>query len=781
MKERHTYRRLWLVAALAGLSITGGIGLGQIRPSGRKAGLIQFDAVTELNMSQDDRNTVVFARYWVCQDYYAVAVAWSEPHGGGWMYTWKGLVILSDKTGFRMAHETYHDWLAVNTTYPKPLGERGPFQQGGGIVMLKTMRFAEAEALARRVYVSDLASLPDASQNADRVIDLKAPEGTGGAKRKLAQLKVRARGNRIESMDLLDAQQKSLGAMKYEYDKGGVSSPAGLVAELPARPQKIAVDANVTSSSSRGVTKTYPIKDIDYVSHKGGRTCTVAYKDMTIGDQVLRLPVHVEVRVSEDKRLLRSTRLINFQHVNLDKTGVWEAAKAFTHLSDEDRAYYRLVRKYITGKQKAPHIPIDPNDMAFVKGLIAKYPVPELAPVQHKKAEPQAQTKQKPYELSPEARMQQARRQIETRKQEQAEWQEQVARMPKPPRKDIEPNDVRMLRQLCTYYERKISSPLTQDEEKLLKENGSFHRGPRQLFGSERQYNDLSTRLHQMLGYHRVPSLPEDNPPRVEPADCELIKQLQAHYEKLSTQQDLGLEGRLRALEALTRMDTVVNDYRAFEGHTIRYLQMVEDANLAPMYMAGGYESLEDLMKVGRYEEANRLIGRWAARSAADNDVAEILRFARYEVCRAGHWWTSVHLLDEFLKKRDLTREQRYEGLALRAVALHKLDKLLGSVQAGDSEPPSPQAQWVLSTTTRAELAKKVEPALRQATQAWEALGEARLSEAKPYSTANQPAANMNLIGFPEATPLQETSWQLDNAIRERAGKTAPGRPKASR
>jgi hypothetical protein len=784
MEKRHNHRRLWIVTALAGLSITAGIGLGQIKPVGRKAGLIQFDAITELNMDQDDRHTVVFARYWVCQDYYAVAVAWSEPHGGGLMYTWKSLVVLSDKTGFRMGHETNHDWGAVNTTYPKPLGERGPFQpMGGGIPRLMGMPFAEAEALARRVYVSDLGSLKDASRDTHRVVDLKVPGGTDGIERKLAQLKVRAKGNRIESMDLLDAQQRSLGTMKYECDRGSNVSPlARLVAELPAKPQKVAVDANVTNSSG-GVRKTYEVKDIDYVSHKGGRTCTVTYKDVTIGDQVLRLPVHVEVHVSEDKRLLRSARLINFKRVNLDKTGVWEAARAFAHLSDEDQAYYKLVRKYFPSpfRRKPAPMTVDPNDKALVARLIAKYPVWELPPAPHG-PEPQARPTQGSRELTPEARMQQARMRAETRKQELAKRQEQAAKPPRPPRMEIEPNDVRMIRQLCRYHDKKLMPPLTQEQSKLLKERGWLDPGGlHEVPESERELHDLHTKLHRILAYHRVPSLPEDNPPRVEPADCELIQQLQAHYEKLATQRDRGLEGRLKALDALTRMDTIVNDYRAFEGHTIRYLQTVEDANLAPMYMAGGYESLETLMKVGRYEEANRLLRQWADRSAAENDAEAILRFARYGVCRAGHWWTSVHLLDGFLKKRGLTREQRYEGLALRAVALHKIDKLLGSLEPGDSERGMAQGQWVLSTAKRAELAKKVEPALREALAAWNSLGKARWSEAKPYSTASEPAANMNLMGFPEATALQETSWFLNNAIQERAGQTAAGRSKASR
>jgi len=50
MVEKRTYQRqLWTVAALAGLSITAGIGFCQIEPSDRNAALIQFDVISELN------------------------------------------------------------------------------------------------------------------------------------------------------------------------------------------------------------------------------------------------------------------------------------------------------------------------------------------------------------------------------------------------------------------------------------------------------------------------------------------------------------------------------------------------------------------------------------------------------------------------------------------------------------------------------------------------------------------------------------------------------------
>ena len=95
------------------------------------------------------------------------------------------------------------------------------------------------------------------------------------------------------------------------------------------------------------------------------------------------------------------------------------------------------------------------------------------------------------------------------------------------------------------------------------------------------------------------------------------------------------------------------------------------------VYIAGAYDNLDILAEAGQFEGANRLLDSWALAAAASNDAEGILRFARWEVGRAGHWWTSVQLPDRFLRKPGLSALQRYEGLALRGIALHNLDKLL--------------------------------------------------------------------------------------------------------
>ena len=109
-------------------------------------------------------------------------------------------------------------------------------------------------------------------------------------------------------------------------------------------------------------------------------------------------------------------------------------------------------------------------------------------------------------------------------------------------------------------------------------------------------------------------------------------------------------------------------------------------------------------------------------------------------------------------------------------------DKLLSDPEA-DDQSRAMQARWILKNVTRAEIAKVVEPAVRRALSAWQSLGPARLSEARPYSTANMAPQIMNMMEAPEATRLQETSARLDQIVRQRTPprRDAPGPREAPR
>jgi len=785
MRQTHTSRRrLWVAVALAALSTAGGIGLCQIQPSGQKAGLIQFDVISELNMLTPSGptlpNRVVFARYWVCEDYYAAAVVRAEPYED-----LRTLIVLSDKTGFRIDDEDHHEYVPVNTTYPKPLGERGPIPVrtvlGSTPSFVAKTRFAEAEAASRRVYASDLGPAKSLKSGANGVVDVNVPKGTGGITRKLAHLKVRAKDDRIESMELFDSQERQLGTMRYEYEReGNTAQLTKLIADWSARPVKLGVDVNEAGS---------PKSVIDYVSHKGGRTSTVTYRNVTVGDRVLRLPVQVEVCRSDDKRLLRSAKLMTFKRVDLDKAGVWRAARTFAGLSSEDLALERLRDKYLEAPpRKRRPLQVDPNDVALARRLIAKYPVPDVS----KPSRPgrEARMKRVVPGTDPNVEMQQRRTRAEAGRQESAQWQddirasrEQAAKTPAPKQMMVEPGDARAIRErIARYGDMLLPPPLTEQEKAKLDSQGSVHRTSNPT-ESEQEIKELRRKLGRILDYHRIPHLPEDKPKAVEPNELDLkhICQLQSHYEKLAMQQDRGLGGQLRALGALAQLDGILHDYDAFEGHTVRYLQMIRDAGLVPMHMVGGFEHIRHLVKAGQYDKANKLIKPWADRSGAENDADAIFRFADMQGYGPALSWASMQIIDRLLKRPGLSPVQRYEALALRAINLDRIDGFLADPEASNSGrlATDPEAgrnesravsQWILSTTTRTGISRMVEPAVRQAVSAWEALGPARLSEAKPYSTENMSPRAKNEMEVPDATRLQETSAQLDKIVRQRFG-----------
>jgi hypothetical protein len=722
MKRAYTHeRRLWIVAILVSLSITAGIGFCQIQPSGSKNGLVQFDVISELNTDRDASyaSTVVFARYWVCQDYYAVSIVWSEPHSVD-VQDRKTTVILSDRAAFRMNDELFPNSVRYNATYPKPVGDRGSFRWGGGPYGGDEMRFAEADAASRRVYVSDIESMKGTPADANGVIDLEKTDSPDGAKRKLAQLRVRSKGDLVESMELFDKQQRSLARMRYEYDRSaGAPRISTLVTELPVRPEKLAMDANaivVPKNGGAAEKKTYKVADVNYVSHKGGRTCTVTYKDVTMNGKVLRLPVQVEVRRSDDKRLVRSAKLMNFKRVDLDKAAVWEAAKAFAGLGNDYWKFERLNAKYIAFRPKLGPLRVDPNDLAFARKLVAKYPVPKV---------------------------------VQPAGGSEFGTRPQVTR---PKQMEVEPNDVRAMRQLRAFYDKRLSTIRGRVPE------------------SEQEISRLNSDVRIILAYHHVPVLPEDKPPEPNALDSKLIRQLAEHYEPLAVQQKGELTGRLKALHVLTRLDLIVKDYDAFERHTNRYLQDLHDAGLGGVYMTGGCGNVDDLAEAGQYAKANKVMRQWADISAAGNDADGVYRFCGSDKGGKGDPWLSIQLLDRFLTRPGLSPTERYEGLALRAIALDRIDKLLADPETAYDESRKTQAQWVLSTTTKAEIAKRVEPAVRQAVSAWQSLGPSRLTDAKPYSTPLGADSMRNMFGFPEATRLQETSAQLNQIVEQRLG-----------
>ncbi len=760
MEKKHSHHwRRWMIPTLLVISAAGVNGLCQIAPTGRNAGVIQFDAINELNNNAIldgglyHANTVWFARYWVCRDYYAVSVVWTEPRGWG-LSNVKTLAILSDRNEFRISEDQFPLWVPANTTYPKPLGERGPFAWGGGFYGVMDVRFADAEALSRRVYAGDLESLKTAGGSAESTIAVKPGNNPDGVKRKSAQLKVQARAGRIEAMDVLDNASRKLVGIKYEYDRGNNPQISRLVADLPVRPEKLPIDGNTTVTM--GDTKIpYRITDIDHVYHKGGRTCAVTYRDVKAGSATIRLPVQVEVRRSDDKQLVRSAKLMNFKRVDLDKAAVWEAAKTYGGFSGEDKKVKEITDKFLNHNPDLGPLKVDPNDLALVRRLIARYPTPELVPM----VEPGMD--------------------VQVREKQLAEWRERRKNTPKPRRMDVEPNDARLIRQWLRYHA-KTSIAAEEEREKMRKEE------PTDMVSdtpsvSKLKLDRLRLELGQVLSYHRLPVLPEDKTPEPNDLDLQLIRRLRSHYEPLFALQNRTLGERLKVLDALCRLDLVARNYDAFEQRTVLYLQTLHDANLPAMYLVGGYDDhINRLIKAGQLDRAKKLVRLWMDGSVTGNNSDAIYRFCSSDKGGKGDPWVAVQLLDRFLKKPGLSPLERYEALSLRAIALDAVDKLLAIPQDDLNAKGGKigQVQWILSGTTKTEIAKRVDSALREAVSAWQSLGAAKDKEAKPYSTAGMATDVRERLGYSaDATRLQETSARLNKIVQQRSGqKGSPSR-----
>jgi hypothetical protein len=344
---------------------------GKIEPTGTNVRAVQFDAVIELNRysprSLRHDYTVIFARYWVARDCYAVAVVWAEPQSMDMFLSVRppGLSIASNQQSFSVRQESIR---TRDEPYKKPLEERGVFRCMFGSYPVDNVRFAQAEALRTRVYARDLGRLKDANHPGAEAFDVSIPAAEGADARDVARLKISATGGRIDSLEIFDAKHQLLKTTSYEYDsKEGSPRLCQLTAILPQRPMTVGFNTGGMKVTLDG--KEYRYKDLEATHHAGGRRCTVQYEPVTLSGKKVPLPVRVTVRGGKDDKTLRSVRIMNFKKVELDATGAKEAARQFGAVTPEERQYEQLRLKY---RNKAP-TEIEDDDVAAIRQLRAHF------------------------------------------------------------------------------------------------------------------------------------------------------------------------------------------------------------------------------------------------------------------------------------------------------------------------------------------------------------------------------------------------------------------------
>ncbi len=327
MNKHESYRSVAPlgIALVAVVVVLGVVTAQAVAPTGSRAGAVQFDAVFELNSPTRGNHVLLFARYWVGPDFFNASVIWAEPHGRGLTFPIypPTLSFASDANAFTMSHDLFP---VYDTRYAKPLEPRGVFRYMYGDYPIDNIRFAEQEALAQRIYTTDLDRLRDANERGFHSLQANRSE------------------DRIESLRLLGPEKTVLKDIVYEYD---VESPGRLrrkTVKLPERPMTVGFQGKGVVVKVGDQEHTY--RDFKGTHHAGGRTATVNYEPVTLAGREVALPAKIQVVSEAQGQSLRSVRLLDLKPSALDAAGAKDAARRFGGFSEEHHRYRQFLVKY---------------------------------------------------------------------------------------------------------------------------------------------------------------------------------------------------------------------------------------------------------------------------------------------------------------------------------------------------------------------------------------------------------------------------------------------------
>lgn len=317
-----------------------------IVPKGTETGVLQFDAIVELNAQCFQTHVLLFVRYWVSPRSYTVSIVWSEPHVGSLNFSTYPItmVIESDEQNFRISNDVL---TRNNSVFSKPLGERGVFRYMFNDYPIGNIRFAEPEALESRIYTNDVGKVLGQTKDEWQIIDVQNSKTEKGIDREIAKLNLRVADGRIDALKLLDAKDKLIKSVEYEYS-GQEGGPMLLRQNvvLAERPLTIGSKGKGIKLSIDGEERTY--RDMGTMHHKGTRKCSVDYESTKLGDKLLALPTRVAVRTADEQKVLRSSRLFNFKRVELNSEQVRKSAEAFSSFDSQDWKCREMLLKYWT-------------------------------------------------------------------------------------------------------------------------------------------------------------------------------------------------------------------------------------------------------------------------------------------------------------------------------------------------------------------------------------------------------------------------------------------------
>ncbi len=311
----------------------------------RKVQCVQFDSTLELISPITGTRVLLFARYWASPEFYRVAVVWAEPHIGSLNYPTypPGFTIGSDHDKFELASQISK---SANRSFRKPMSSRGAFEFIANNYPIANVRYAERDALAWRVFRSDLSEAKEPNEGwvTSKVHDERR---NGPVEREIDQLRIQQNEDgEIASLVSVDRRGREAKRITYDYSlANGISVLNRMTAILNVMPIPVRL-----TSSGRGALRINgqeaTVAESEVPHHSGARRCTVAYDVTNLWGRAVSLPSKIEVRKASSDLLLRTATISNYVPCALTEQQCEEAAKEFCRLNPVELRQRALLIKY---------------------------------------------------------------------------------------------------------------------------------------------------------------------------------------------------------------------------------------------------------------------------------------------------------------------------------------------------------------------------------------------------------------------------------------------------
>lgn len=348
---RGTLRLAWLAVIL--FLCTGDNARPGENPKPPAGNIVQFDAIIELNAPILKSHVVLFARYWVAPTFYRIAVLWAEPHALNLNFPMYPVTMAVDSNEQRFSVSNQVQ-AKLGQAFRKPVGKREIFRHRLNSYAIGDMRFTETEALASRIYRNDVEALPLWMGDAAQSVDLANSRTAGRAKREAASLNLQMSKDRVDALEIVDANGLLVKSIGYEYtQRQGRDILRRENVLLPERPLLLDYGQRGVTIRVNSTERTY--QQLYGLDHEGGRRCSVEYEPPPTSGAAWPMPARVVVQRADNGVVLRSARMFNFIRRTMTADELRQAAQQVGSFSHEELRVRALFAKYTRA---------DPNKMA---------------------------------------------------------------------------------------------------------------------------------------------------------------------------------------------------------------------------------------------------------------------------------------------------------------------------------------------------------------------------------------------------------------------------------